>query len=425
MLSHTRPAALAIVAALACVVPLAAQTQQDSLAERVRRAEEALEQLRARLEQQAQPTVRSRSRSTVELYGLIIANGYYNSAKTNNSDIPAYADVVTAADSASGLPMSNVGATARQTRLGLTVSGARALGAVITGRLETDFVGGQQPSGSGRTSPLLRIRIASVRMDWAHVGLLVGQDWTLLAPQTPSSYAGLGVPLFGYSGNLWFRSPQARLTTETPGKVHLGIQAAALAPMQSLPQSPVSTQTQPDSADRSGRPTVEGRAYLAWGSGETAGEIGAAAHAGWLATSGDSLLESRAFSLDGRIAFGPHLVVSGEAFSGQALGSFNGAVGQNLGRSGVPVRAEGGWVQVDIRPGSGWQLGGGYGIDDPKDEDLVVATGRGRNVTYAGHLIWRLSGGLLFGAEYKRIETLYNAGTFVANHINVYSGMTF
>jgi hypothetical protein len=418
----TRPITLAILAAALCTAPLAAQAPADSLAERLRRAEEAIAQLRARLEQQAQPAVRSRSRGTLEVYGLIVANGFYNSAKTNNSDIPAYADVPTTADTASHLPMSNVGATVRQSRLGFQVSGVRSLGALVTGHFQFDFMGGQQPSAAGRTSPLMRIRIASVRLDWAHVGILIGQDWILLATQTPASYAGMGVPLFAYSGNLWSRSPQVRFTAETSWKAHLGIQAAVLAPMQPLAQGALSTQ--PDSAERSGRPTVEGRAYLAWGSGDLASEVGVAGHAGWLATGGDSLLQSKVVALDGRVALGPHLVISGEAFSGQALGGFSGGVAQNLGLGGVPVRAMGGWVQVDIRPRSGWQVGGGYGIDDPKDEDLLTS-GRGRNKTYAAHLIWRPGGGLVLGAEYKRMETLYRAGTLAANHINADTAMSF
>jgi hypothetical protein len=419
----TRPLTLAILAAALCTAPLAAQTPADSLAERLRRAEGALDSLRNRLNQHAaQPAVRSRSRGTLEVYGLIVANGFYNSAKTNNSDIPAYADTLTAAESASHLPMSNVGATVRQSRLGLQVSAVRALGAQVTGHFQFDFMGGQQPSAAGRTSPLMRIRIASIRMDWTHVKLLIGQDWVLLAPQTPTSYAGMGVPLFAFSGNLWSRSPQVRLSTETSGKTRLGIQAAMLAPQQPLAQGLVSTQ--PDSAERSGRPTVQGRAYLAWGSGELASEIGVAGHAGWLATGGDSLLQSKVVALDGRIALGPRLAISGEAFSGQALGGFSGGVAQNLGLGGVPVRTTGGWVQVDVRPRSGWQIGGGYGIDDPKDEDLLLS-GRVRNATYAAHLIYRPAGGLLFGVEGKRIETLYRAGSLVVNHINVYTAMSF
>jgi hypothetical protein len=413
--------ALALIP-LAAAGRLAAQEPPDSLTARVRRAEEAIEQLQARLAEQTQAAVRSRSRGTLEVYGLIVANGFYNSAKTNNSDIPAYADTLTTAESASRLPMSNVGATVRQSRLGLQVSAVRALGAQVSGHFQFDFVGGQQPSAAGRTSPLMRVRIASIRMDWAHVGLLIGQDWTLLAPQTPTSYAAMGVPLFGYSGNLWFRAPQVRLTAETSWKAHLGIQAAVLAPMQPLAQGAVSTQ--PDSAERSGRPTVEGRAYLAWGTGDLASEIGVAGHAGWLATGGDSLLQSEAVSLDGRVALGAHLVISGEAFSGQALGAFAGGVAQNLGLGGVPVRAQGGWVQVDIRPRSGWQVGGGYGIDDPNDEDLLLS-GRGRNVTYAAHLIWRPGGGLMLGTEWRRTETTYARGTLAVNHINSYAGLSF
>jgi hypothetical protein len=169
---------------------------------------------------------------------------------------------------------------------------------------------------------------------------------------------------------------------------------------------------------------VEGRAYLAWGTGDLASEIGVAGHAGWLATGGDSLLQSEAVSLDGRVALGAHLVISGEAFSGQALGAFAGGVAQNLGLGGVPVRAQGGWVQVDIRPRSGWQVGGGYGIDDPNDEDLLLS-GRGRNVTYAAHLIWRPGGGLMLGTEWRRTETTYARGTLAVNHINSYAGLSF
>ena len=179
----TWPLALALTASVMSTASLGAQQPQDSLAERVRRAEEAIQQLRAQLERQAPPPVRTRSRHTLELYGLILANGFYNSAKANNSDIPLYADTATA-DDPLGLPTSNVGAAVRQTRLGLTVSEVRALGATVTGALEVDFFGGQLPTAAGRTSALVRLRVATVRLDWARVGLLLGQDWTLLAPQT-------------------------------------------------------------------------------------------------------------------------------------------------------------------------------------------------------------------------------------------------
>ena len=420
--------ALALSAVLAATTALRAQEPQDSLAERVRRAEEAIQRLEAQLAEQAQAKVQSRLRNTVELSGLILVNGFYNSGKTNNSDVPLQGDTLVPADTI-GLPNGNVGATLRQTRLGVRVSGARALGAELSGELQLDFFGGQLPSIGGRTFPLLRIRTASLRLDWAHVGLLIGQEAPLVSQQNPVSFASSGFPLFSRSGNLWMWIPQIRLTTETAGSSRLGIQVAALAPMQYKAQG--AFLTQPDSAERSKRPSAEGRLYFAWGSEETASEIGVGGHLGWIATAGDSLLQSRAVTADFRIAFGTHLVLSGEAFVGQALAALGGGgIGQDLGFGGLPVRTRGGWVQLDIRPSFAWELGGGYGMDDPNDEDFPATgnweyLGRLRNVTYTGHLIVRPGGGLLFGGEFRRIQTTYQPGWLAVNHVNVYAGLAF
>lgn len=422
MRSLAKCLALALSAVLAATTSLRAQEPQDSLAERVRRAEEAIQRLEAQLAEQAQAKVQSRLRNSVELSGLILVNGFYNSGKTNNSDVPLQVDTLVPADTI-GLPNGNVGATLRQTRLGVRVSGARALGAELSGELQLDFFGGQQPSIGGRTFPLLRIRTASLRLDWAHVGLLIGQEAPLVSPRNPVSFASSGFPLFSRSGNLWMWIPQLRLTTETSGRSHLGIQVAALAPMQYKAQG--AFLTQPDSAERSKRPSVEGRLYLAWGSDETASEIGVGGHVGWIATAGDSLLQRRAVTADFRIAFGTHVVLSGEAFTGQALAALGGGgIGQELGRGGLPVRTRGGWVQVDIRPSFAWEFGGAYGMDDPNEDDLPL-TARIENATYSGHLIWRPGGGLLLGAEYRRIQTTYQPGWLAVNHVNVYAGLAF
>ena len=426
MRAAARSLALAVLAAALGAASLPAQVPQDSVLARLRRAEEALEQLRAELGQQGEGAVRSRSRHTLEVTGQVLVNTFFNSAKTNNSDVPLYADTLTPGD-IPGLPTRNLGAAVRQTRLGLSLSDVRAIGAVVSGTVQVDFFGGQQPSTGGRTYPLPRLRVAAARLDWAHVGLLIGQDALVIAPVNPVSFASFATPLFASSGNLWFRAPQVRLTAETSWRAHLGVQAAALAPLQPAAQGALLTQ--PDSAERSGRPSVEGRLYLAWGDGETASEVGVGAHLGWLATSGDTLLQSHAYAADARIALGPHLAIAGEAFTGQALGALGGAVGQNLGRNHTPIRSRGGWAQLDIKPGAGWEFGGGYGIDDPNVADLPlvlgVQSGRGRNVTIAGHLLCRPGGGLLFGVEFRRIETSYVAGTLSVNHINAYAGVAF
>jgi hypothetical protein len=409
---------------LAAPARLPAQDEaQDSLAERVRRAEEALERLRRQIEEQERTKVQSRLRNRVELSGLILLNGFFNNAKLNNSDVPQFVDTLTPADTAGGRPVSALGGAVRQTRVALAVSGMRALGADLSGELMLDFFGGQQPSRGGRTHPLPRIRTAMLRLDWPHVGLLVGQESPLVAQLNPVSFASSGFPLFAGAGNLWLWIPQVRLTLETGYSFRAGIQGAALAPMS--PDTQPQFETRPDSAERSRRPTAQGRVYIGWGFDETESQIGFGLHRGWIA-SGDSLLTSRALTVDWRLALGPKVLVLGEAFfDGQALaGLGGGGIGQNLGSGGAPVRTRGGWVQLNVRPSFAWELGVGYGQDDPDEADLPL-TARGRNVAYTGHLHWRPGGGLLFGFEFRRLETTYQAGVAAGNHVNWFAGLAF
>jgi hypothetical protein len=414
-------------------LPLAAQEPQDSLAERVRRAEEAIEMLRAQLADQAQSKVQSRLRNTVELSGLVLMNVFYNSGRTNNSDVPLHADSVPTAER-TGLPSANAGASFRQTQIGLTLSGAHALGAELSGDLQLDFYGGQMQSVGNRTFPLIRIRTASVRLDWARLHLMLGQEKPLIAQRNPVSFASAGIPLFARAGNLWLWLPQVRLAAETPGTLHAGVEAAAIAPMQYKPQGTFFTQ--PDSAERSRRPWLEGRFYLGWGGEDAESEIGIGGHLGWIATAGDSVLHSRAVAVDFRLALGTHVSLTGAGFAGQLLaGLGGGGVAQDLGTGGVPLRTRGGWAQLDIRPTFAWEFGGGVGMDDPNDDDLSVApavpggpetyTGRLKNVALSAHLIWRPGGGLLLGTEFRRLETTYAAGTLSVNHINAYAGLAF
>ncbi len=423
-MTRTRCKAGLLLLAGLCTARMAAAQQPpppDSLAERVQRLEETVERLQHQLEEQAQAKVQSRLRNRVELSGLVLINWFYNGARFNNADVPQF---VANPQDTTGLPNSHVGGTVRQTRLGIAVSGARAIGGDLSADLQMDFFGGQVASAGGRTRPLFRVRTAAVKVDWPHLGLLVGQESPLVAPLSPVSFAATGTPGFAGSGNLWLWIPQARLTFETGSRVRFGLQAAALAPMQPSPQPAFDTQA--DSAEKSGRPTLEGRAYVGWGSEDTESQLGLGIHRGWIATTGDTLLSSEAYTADLRLAVGPRVSILGEAFfNGQALsGLGGGGIGQNQGAGDAPVRTRGGWVQLNVRPNFAWELGGGYGFDDPNDADLAAAA-RFKNVSYEGHLNWRPGGGLLLGLEFRRIETTYQPGVISANHINWFAGVAF
>src|SRR6266704_2307845 len=293
------------------------------------------------------PPPPSPAKRTVEFTGTVLLNGFYNSARTSNSDVPVFADT-----DATGVTGGS--ATMRQTRLGVLVTEPDVLGGSFSGEIEVDFFGGQQPAAGNRTFPLVRLRRAIGTVQWTHVQLMFGQETALVSDRNPRSLAGVGVPDFSLAGNLWFWLPQARVTAEY----------------------------------------------------------------------GDTLLSSRAVTFDTRVKLGPAEII-GEAFIGQAIaGLGGGAIGQNVGVGGAPVRTSGGWGQLNLRPRAGWMFGAGCGIDDPKDAD-VLANGRFRNFVCEGHVEWRPPGPLVFGFEFRRLSTRYQAGDFTVNHLNLAAGFRF
>src|SRR6267378_6724522 len=86
---------------------------------------------------------------TVEFTGSVLMNGFYNSARTNNSDDPVFADT-------DAVGVSGGSATLRQTRLGVFVTDPEVLGGSFSGEIDVDFFGGQTAAPGNRTFPLLR-----------------------------------------------------------------------------------------------------------------------------------------------------------------------------------------------------------------------------------------------------------------------------
>ena len=416
---------LVVMLCAAATVPLYAQSQQDSLEERLEKAEEAIQRLQREIESQAQAAVQSRLQNRVQISGLVLFNGFYDGAKFNNADVPEW---VAGAQDTTGRPNSSIGGVLRQTRLGITVRPGHVLGGDLSADLQLDFFGaGGGVDANARLFSPPRIRTANVRIDWPHFGLLVGQEKAIVAQQSPISFAAIGYPEFAGAGNLWNWIPQARLTAEAGTAFRVGIQAAALDPLW----EPTAYATAPDLGERSGRPAVEGCFYLDWGSEEKESTIGFGAHRGWIATAGTGTIASQALTADFRIVIGV-VTVAGEAFTGQVLNMLgDGGIAQDLGPQGQPVRSRGGWAQLDIRPTFAWELGGGYGRDDPTDRDLLQSPtafapgARLLNAVYEGHLHWRPGGGLLLGAEFRRFETTFPAGVLKADHVNGFVGVFF
>jgi hypothetical protein len=357
------------------------------------------------------------------LGGLVLMNGFYNSAKVNNSDVPQF---VVPPDPPGGPPASAAGATMRQSRLTLHVSVPEWVGGSVTGEFDVDFFGGQQPSSGGRTFPLIRLRRAFAELTWPHVAIFAGQESPPIVGVNPSSLASVGFPEFAGAGNLWLWIPQIRLQgiTNVGTSARLGLEMTALAPTSGDAQT--AFLTQPDIAERSSRPYLQGRVHATWGQSGQEGELSVGGHYGWLAVGPDRRAHSKALALSLWTPIVSKLEIRAEAFTGQALaGLGGGGIGQSFGLDSVPVHTKGGWVQLNVRPSEMWELGAGAGIDDPDDDDLNPATARLRNLALEGHAVWRLAP-VVVGGEVRRLRTRYaSLGDIAATQVNLAVGFEF
>lgn len=174
---------------------------------------------------------------------------------------------------------------------------------------------------------------------------------------------------------------------------------------------------------------IEGRLLARWGDQDIdGGEVSLGGHLGWFATTGDSTLTSKGAAVAVRTFVTEFVELRGEAFIGEALTVLGGGgAGQNFGVGGVPVRTVGGWGQVNFLPYPEWEIGAGFGMDDPDDADLTPGGGTLQNKSWETHVTWRPRP-LLFGVELRRIFTTYGDPTIGeqgATHLNLAMGLQF
>lgn len=360
-------------------------------------------------------------RVSVELRGLVLMNSFHTSRRTNNVDIPQFVLRPGVADSLSD--GGGVGMSVRQTRVGVTAFWPEIAGGEMRAEIDADFYGGQQQSNFGDLFALFHLRRAVAELSWARGSVMVGQEVPLISEYNPSSFAAVGISGFASSGNLWLWIPQIR------GAVHILRQGTARLSLEGAVMAPTTNEaagellTQPDRAEQSERPAVEGRAVFRWGGGDRAGDVSVGGHAGWFASSGDSLVRSQAIAVAARIPLWPGAHLVGEWFDGEALaGLGGGGIGQNLNGED-PIPTTGGWAQLVWQPVSVFAVSGGYGMDDPDDAFLGPA-GRLRNRTIMGNVHFT-PGPFVVALEYRAITTTYAQGDMRGGHLNLALGVRF
>jgi hypothetical protein len=366
-------------------------------------------------------------------YGIAYFNLFSNSDAVNNGDVPLFA-------AASG--PGHLGMTARQSRLGVRVTGAMLGTAKVTGVLEGDFFGGYPTVGIGDNMGVFRLRLANARLDWTKGSLVVGQDWMIFAPVNPLSISSAGIPLFAAAGNPWSRLPQVRGEWKTKTVL---LQGGLLAPQTGDFNSAFFYQ--PGSGALSETPFLQGRAAVTlanFAASKKVATIGVSGHWGQsrvTTTATDRTFDSNGIAADWVLPIGTKVTVQGEAFAGSNLGGFQAGIFQGLiadgaivGPAGVPVLdgprgidTKGGWVQVVAAVTPTVSVHGGFGTDNPDDDDFLTVVRRETRIDNAAISFGfqhRASAQIAWGVEYRRLETTYLvAGDKDVSHLNV--GFTF
>jgi hypothetical protein len=389
----------------------------------------------ARIEEQQQTKVESESRYRVKISGLVLMNAFSNRGAFDVADLPKLA----IASESSG----SVGASVRQSILGLQVFGPKLAGAATSASISADFFGGypaQQPYGT--TLGLVRLRQASARLDWTDTSVTIGQETLFISPLSPTSYATLAEPAFSYAGNLWAWTPQvvAEHRFHTSEETFFSLSGGLLAP---LTESLAENATYPGPGERSRRPAFGSQVAFntkAFGNPLTVGVGGYASHLNY---GYGHETDSWAVTSFWRIPLGSVVELSGEVYRGKAIGGLGGGIWQSVvydgdpGSQGTSIRALnalGGWTQLKFRVHPKWELNSAIGDDNVFARDLEWApelvggymAPLARNRAAFGNVIYRPKSDLLLSVEYRKVWTYgYEGNRNTADQVNVGAGVSF
>lgn len=401
-------------------------------------AEEEYQLLSGKVDEQYQTKVESASKYKVRLSGIVLMNLFSTQGVVDNIDLPMLAYARPAGDSG-----GSFGATLRQSEIGFETFGPTLAGARTRADLQLDLAGGFPSVPNGINSGLVRLRTATMRMDWTNTSVVAGQDEIFFSPNSPTSFASLAMPALSGAGNLWGWIPQIRVEHRLPvgEQSNLIFQAGLLDPV---------TGEAPNRSYRGAGPGEESRqpAYatrIAW-THSLDGQplrVGVAGYYNRQDYGFDRNVDGWAGMADLELPLGRQFSLSGEFYRGKALGGLYGGIGRSVLFSGDPTVATtevqgldsiGGWAQLKYRPTIKWEFNAAFGMDNPYASDVKyfpysVAYGDptlAKNQAGFANFIYRPRSDLLFSAEYRRLTTysLIDGGSS-AGQLNLMMGVLF
>jgi len=255
---------------------------------------------------------------------------------------------------------------------------------------------------------------------WGHVKndewrLAAGLQFDIFNPLNPT------ILPFSYlmgSGNVGIFRGQARVEhyCYLDGMTQVTLTAGISEPIATALNTDFKTLTEDN-----GWPNLEGRAAISFGRREGEGmlakrpiEFGVSGVVGQMRTTEFALVGNRVVAdvwglgADIRVAFTPRCGVQGEVYCGQGLGTYGGAILQNLSTATFePIASKGGWAEFYFY----WipdcvHSHVGYGFDDPDRADLALGQ-LDYNETVFANLLWDVTKFLRLGLELTLRKTEY------------------
>ncbi|MCC6585336.1 MAG: hypothetical protein IT168_01345 [Bryobacterales bacterium] len=415
--------------------PAAARPGVAAIVPEIAAIREEQQVLNAKVEEQHQAKVASGSRYRVKLSGMALMNVVGTRGEGDNMDVPFVAETKPA-----GGYKGSFGATVRQSTLGLQVSGPTVWGARTSGEVRFDFFGGFPDTPDGVTAGLMRMRTASLTLDWDKTTVVAGQEAPFFSPLAPTSFATVGYPSLSYAGNLWTWTPQvyAEHRFNAPGRSTLLVQGGFLDALTG--DTPVSEYERVATAgERSRMPAFASRVGWRRGEGSDRTEIGVSGYYSRQNWGFSRNANGWAGTLDWTVPLSDRFTFSGEFYRGNAISGLGGGAAPSVlllepsrgERSGIhTVASAGGWSQVKFKALATVEFNAAIG------QDQALRLGKlqwdqaqnpvRRNLSGFLNVIYQPRSNLLFSVEYRRLRTIRVVdGISNAGHINIGAGILF
>ena len=362
------------------------------------------------------------------IFGKATLDAIYNERRPQAPGVPFYL-VPTVAN---GFSQNTMDVNARQSQLGVAFTGPMIGPFQSGGRISAVFF--DSTILADRNGFLLQQSYGELFND--HWRFAAGLQLDVFAPGLPTVLPFSGLGGSGSVGNTITGQIRVEHFVPVGSDSQLTLQAAVSEPFSSynLPD----TQLDEDN----GWPNVEGRIAFGWGQPAPVGiglvtqrplEVGVSGVTGQLRRTAQPPAAPRRVvsdvwgaAVDWRVNLARlsgtngDFGLKGEAYTGQALGTYNGSILQTLDAvTWQPIRSWGGWVEgfVYWTPGLHSHVGFGFDETNPNDITGIPNTDFGRtyNSTLWSNLIWDVNKAFRLAFEVTYRETRYKEPTNLPN----------